>query len=55
MPEDNYKKEALLKKRIEEEIKKEPSAEPPYKLLDLKFTGPKKWATAGRFVGLNAK
>lgn len=32
------------KKKILSEIKKEASAEPPYKLLDLKLSEPKKWA-----------
>ncbi len=36
--------EENINKQPENEINNQPSAEPPYKLLDLKFTGPKKWA-----------
>lgn len=38
------KEKEMHKKEINDEIRREPSAEPPYKLLNLKYTGPKQWA-----------
>lgn len=48
-------KEGKSKKDIEKEIKKEPSAEPPYRLLDLKTTKPKTWAAGIPAVKMSIK